>query len=152
MHTIPIPRAARSWRDRMRPQHTTEGEQAGAVTAELVVATPLLLLLVLLVVQFALWQHGLHVATAAAEEGERAARLEGGTAAAGAAKARDFLATLGPNLVIAPQVTAHRDQTTARVEIHATAEPLVPWLRLPIHAVAEGPVEVFTTPPAGGPP
>jgi len=136
----------------MRPQHTTEGEQAGAVTAELVVATPLLLLLVLLVVQFALWQHGLHVATAAAEEGERAARLEGGTAAAGAAKARDFLATLGPNLVIAPQVTAHRDQTTARVEIHATAEPLVPWLRLPIHAVAEGPVEVFTTPPAGGPP
>ncbi len=152
MHTIPIPRAARSWRDRMRPQHTTEGEQAGAVTAELVVATPLLLLLVLLVVQFALWQHGVHVATAAAEEGERAARLEGGTAAAGAAKARDFLATLGPNLVIAPQVTAHRDQTTARVEIHATAEPLVPWLRLPIHAVAEGPVEVFTTPPAGGPP
>ncbi len=143
MHTIPIPRAARSWRDRMRPQHTTEGEQAGAVTAELVVATPLLLLLVLLVVQFALWQHGLHVATAAAEEGERAARLEGGTAAAGAAKAREFLATLGPNLVVAPQVTAHRNQTTARVDIHATAEQLVPWLRLPIHAVAEGPVEVF---------
>jgi hypothetical protein len=114
------------------------------VTAELVVATPLLLLLVLLMVQFALWQHGLHVATAAAEEGERAARLEGGTAAVGAARTREFLATLGPNLVVAPQVTARRGPTTARVEIHATAEQLVPWLHLPIHAVAEGPVEVFT--------
>ncbi len=129
------------------------GRQTGAVTAELVVATPLLLLLVLLVVQFALWQHGLHVATAAAEEGERAARLEGGTAAAGAARSREFLATLGPNLVVAPRVTAHRDQATARIEIHATAEQLVPWLHLPIHAVAEGPVEIFTTAPAtGGPP
>jgi len=109
--------------------------------------------LVLLVVQFALWQHGLHVATAAAEEGERAARLEGGTAAAGAARSREFLATLGPNLVVAPRVTAHRDQATARIEIHATAEQLVPWLHLPIHAVAEGPVEIFTTAPAtGGPP
>ncbi len=126
--------------------------QTGAVAAELVVATPLLLLLVLLVVQFALWQHGLHVATAAAEEGERAARLEGGTAAAGAARTREFLATLGPNLVVAPKVTARRDQTTARVEVHATAERLVPWLHLPIHAVAEGPVEVFTPAPSGGPP
>jgi len=123
------------------------------VTAELVVATPLLLLLVLLVVQFALWQHGLHVATAAAEEGERAARLEGGTAAAGATRARDFLAQLGPSLVVAPRVTARRDQATARVEVRGTAEQLVPWLRLPIHAVAEGPVEVFRpAPPAGGPP
>jgi Flp pilus assembly protein TadG len=128
------------------------GRQTGAVTAELVVATPLLLLLVLLVVQFALWQHGLHVATAAAEEGERAARLEGGTAAAGAARTREFLATLGPNLVVGPRVTVQRSQTTARVEIHATAEQLVPWLHLPIHAVAEGPVEVFTAPAAGGPP
>jgi len=127
--------------------------QVGAVTAELVVATPLLLVLVLLVVQFALWQHGLHVATAAAEEGERAARLEGGTAAAGAARARQFLATLGPNVVVAPKITAQRGQTTARVEIHATAERLVPWLSLPIHAVAEGPLEQFTPAPGvGGPP
>jgi Flp pilus assembly protein TadG len=125
----------------------------GAVTAELVIATPLLLVLVLLVVQFALWQHGLHVATAAAEEGERAARLEGGTAAAGAARARQFLATLGPNVVVAPKITAQRGPATARVEIHATAQRLVPWLSLPIHAVAEGPLEQFSPAPgAGGPP
>ena len=152
MPTTATSRAGTRRRATTRPQHLVQEGQAGAVTAELVVATPLLLALVLLVVQFALWQHGLHVATAAAEEGERAARLEGGTAAAGAARARDFLATLGPSLVVAPQVTARRDQTTARVEIHATAEQLVPWLHLPIHAVAEGPIEVFQPPPAGGPP
>src|SRR6266542_3880567 len=152
MHATPRPSPGGCRRHPARPWRGAGDGQAGAVTAELVVATPLLLLLVLLVVQFALWQHGLHVATAAAEEGERAARLEGGTTAAGAARSREFLATLGPNLVVAPRVTVQRSQTTARVEIHATAEQLVPWLHLPIHAVAEGPVEVFTAPAAGGPP
>jgi Flp pilus assembly protein TadG len=130
------------------------GPQAGSATAELVIATPALLLMVMLVVQFALWQHGQHVATAAAEEGERAARLQGGTAEAGAARARQFLTELGPHLVVAPKVTARRDAATARVEVVGSAEPLVPWLRLPIHAVAQGPLEQFTpaVPAAGGPP
>ena len=71
MRPIPRPGRGSCWRATTRPQHTPDGGQAGAVAAELVVATPLLLVLVLLVVQFALWQHGVHVATAAAEEGER---------------------------------------------------------------------------------
>lgn len=120
--------------------------QAGGATAELVVATPLLLLLVLLVVQFALWQHGAHVATAAAQEGARAARLEGGSAAAGRAEAADFLATLAPTLVRDPRVTARRDLATARVEVRGTAEAVVPWLRLPIRAAVEAPVERFRAP------
>jgi Flp pilus assembly protein TadG len=120
--------------------------QAGGVVAELVVATPLLLLLVLLVVQFALWQHGAHVATAAAQEGARVARLEGGSAAAGRAEASDFLASLAPSLVRDPQVTARRDQFSARVEVAGTAEPVVPWLRLPIRAAVEAPVERFRPP------
>ena len=42
--------------------------QAGAVTAELVVATPLLLLLISLIVQYALFEHAEHVAQSAAED------------------------------------------------------------------------------------
>ena len=57
---------------------------------------------VLLVVQFALWQHAVHVAGAAAQEGARAARLEGGTAAAGQAEAEQFLARLGPGFARRP--------------------------------------------------
>ena len=135
-----------------RHSRTTRA-QAGSATAELAVAIPALLLMVMLVVQFALWQHGQHVATAAAEEGERAARLEGGTAEAGVARARQFLAELGSDLVVAPKVTVRRDAVTARVEVVGSAEPLVPWLHLPIRAVAEGPLEQFTPAPGGvGPP
>jgi Flp pilus assembly protein TadG len=128
---------------RFRGGRTAWPGQAGAATAELVVATPLLLLLVLLVVQFALWQHGANAATAAAQEGARAARLDGGSAAAGRAKAADFLHALAPTLVRGARVTARRDQATARVEVTGTAEAVVPGLRLPIRAVAEAPVERF---------
>src|SRR6266511_2499219 len=116
------------------------GRQTGAVTAELVVATPLLLLLVLLVVQFALWQHGLHVATAAAEEGERAARLEGGTAAAGAARARQFLATLGPNVVAARDAaraaSIARDPVSASRAAHAAATATLGQHRVTCHSLS----------------
>jgi Flp pilus assembly protein TadG len=135
---VTIPTAPRGPRARLARRG-----QVGGVTAELTVATPLLLTLVLLVVQVALWQHGQHVATAAAQEGARAARLESGTAAAGRARAQGFLAQLGPGLVVAPRITARRDQVTAHVEVTGTAAPVLPWPRLPIRAAAEGPVERF---------
>ena len=37
-------------------------DERGAVSAELVIATPLMLLLVMGVIQFALWQHAEHIA------------------------------------------------------------------------------------------
>ena len=120
----------------------SSGER-GAATAELVIATPLLLLLVLLVVQFALWQHAIHIADAAAQEGARAARLEGGTAADGAARARVFLAQLSPTILVHPDVVARRNADTARVEITGQALMVVPCLRLPVRSVSQGAVEVF---------
>ncbi len=115
----------------------------GAATAELVIATPLLLLLVLLVVQFALWQHAIHIADAAAQEGARAARLEGGTAADGTSHARVFLAQLSPTILVHPDVVARRNADTARVEITGQALTVVPGLRLPVRSVSQGAVEVF---------
>ncbi len=44
-------------------------EESGSATAELVIATPLLLLLILAIVQFALWEHATHVAQAVAQQG-----------------------------------------------------------------------------------
>ena len=120
--------------------------QAGAVTAELAVATPLLLLLVLGVIQFALWQHAEHVVTAAAQEGARAARVEGGTAAVGQARAEAFLAQLGGHVVLTPRVSAQRAAQTARVEVDGTAEAVIPFLHLPVRAVSAGPIEVFRPP------
>lgn len=117
--------------------------ERGAVSTELVVATPLLLLLVLLVVQFALWQHAAHVAGAAAQEGARSARLEGGSAAAGQARAEQFLSQLGRTVVIEPEVSVQRDLERARVEVRGYATAVVPFLRIPVRAASEGPLERF---------
>ena len=124
--------------------------EAGGATVELVLATPALLLLVMLIVQFALWQHAVHVAEAAAQEGARAARLEGGTREAGQRRAEAFLAALGPGVLAHPRVTAYRDRQTARVEVRGEAVTLVPGVRLPVRAASHAPVERFR--PAAEPP
>jgi Flp pilus assembly protein TadG len=67
----------------------------GSVSAELVIATPLLLLLLLTIVQFALWSHATHIAQAAAAQGLAAARVQDATAAQGSVAARHVLDQLG---------------------------------------------------------
>lgn len=119
------------------------GGQSGAVASQLVILTPVLMLLILTVFQFGVWQHAEHVAETAAQEGMAAARLEGGSQTAGADRARSVVATLGGSIVVNPQVTASRTAGEARVEVNGTAEPVVPFLQLPVHSVAQAPVERF---------
>ncbi len=120
-----------------------EFAERGAASTQLVLVMPLLLLMVMLILQFGLWYHGSHVAIAAAQEGARAARLEGSTAAAGEARARTFLAALGRDVVGEPVVVATRDAEVARVEVSGLSVAVVPGFRLPISAVSEGTVERF---------
>ena len=77
---------------------------AGAGAAELVIVTPLLMLLVLGVIQFALAEQAQHVAQAAATQALAAARVQDGTAAAGQAQAATVLSQLGGSLT-GPAVT-----------------------------------------------
>jgi Flp pilus assembly protein TadG len=125
-----------------RRQHR-HANQDGSATIEVVLATPVLLLLLLAIVQLALWQHAVHVADAAAQEGARAARLHGGTAAAGAAQTREFLAQLSPTILVHPHVSVRRNANTARVEVTGQALMLIPGLHLPVRAAAQGTVERF---------
>lgn len=127
----------------MAPDSRPPNPERGAVSAELVVATPLLLLLVLAIIQFALWQHAVHVADAAAQEGARSARLEGGSTAAGQARAEELLGRLGRTTVVEPQVTVRRDSERARVDVRGHAPSVLPFLRLPVLASSEGPLERF---------
>jgi Flp pilus assembly protein TadG len=80
-------------------------DQRGSVSTELVVVTPVLLLLVMLVVQFALWQHAQHIAQAAAQRGAETARVEGGSDAEGRVMTQAALAQLGGDLLSQPAVT-----------------------------------------------
>ena len=133
----------------LRRRLVPSASQDGSASAQLVIAVPALMSLIVLAVQFALWQHASAVTKAAAEEGVRAARLEGGTALDGEAEARSFLSQAGPRIVVTPEVSARRSPDEARVEVTGAAVTLLPWIRLPVHALAASPVEEYRAPRAG---
>ena len=120
-------------------------DDRGAGSAEIVVATPLLMVLILLVIQFGIWAHATHVAQATAEEALAAARVQGGTAAAGQQRASQVLAQIGSAVLTSPHVSVTRTATTTTVRITATAERVVPLpgLALPVTVTVTGPVERF---------
>lgn len=118
----------------------------GSAAVELVLLTPLLMVCVLVVVQFALWQHAQHVLLAAAQEGARAARAQGATAVDGRARAHDYIEQLGPDLVTAPVVEVDRGVDAVTVRIRGQAVSIVPGLPLMVTATSAGPVERFRAP------
>jgi Flp pilus assembly protein TadG len=120
------------------------------VSADIALAAPLLLLILLTIVQFALWSHATHVAQAAAAEGLSAARVDVGSSADGEARARDTIAQLGDGPLREVAVHVSRSAAQARVEVIGIAATVIPFLRLPVHAEAAGPVERFTPDTSGG--
>lgn len=115
--------------------------ESGAVAAELVIATPLLLLLILGVIQFALWEHATNLAEAAAQQGLSVARLQGETAQAGTAETQSVLAQLAAGVLAGPQVTATRTTATTTVVVSGHAESVIGIFSLPVRATAAGPTE-----------
>jgi len=122
------------------------GDERGSVSAELVVATPLLLLLIMSVVQFAIWEHATHVADAVAQQGLAVGRLQGGTAAAGKAEAQNVLNQLGSGVLVSPDITATKTAATTTVVVTGRAEGIVGLFSLPVKATAAGPSEAYTNP------
>ena len=116
-------------------------EDRGSASAELVIATPLLLLLILGVIQFALWQHATHVAEAAAQQGLAAGRVEGGTDATGRTETDAVLAQLG--VLSDSRVAINRTADMTTVTVTGEAPSVLPFVHLPVRAVARGPSERF---------
>ncbi len=121
------------------------GAERGSAAVELVLLTPLLMVCVLVVVQFALWQHARHVLLAAAQEGARAARAQGATAEDGRLRAQDYIVQLGPDLVTAPTIEVDRSLELVTVRIRGQAVNIVPGVPLRVTATSAGPVERFRT-------
>jgi Flp pilus assembly protein TadG len=115
----------------------------GAGAAEVVIAVPLLMLLILAIVQFAVWAHASEVAQATAEEALAAARVQGSSAAAGQQRAQQVLGQIGSAVLVSPQVAVTRTANSATVQISATAEQVIPFFRMPVHVTVTGPVERF---------
>jgi Flp pilus assembly protein TadG len=122
---------------RTAAQHRDEG----AASVELVLATPLLMVLLMAAVQFAIWQHAAHMARAAANEGVQTARAYGSSADAGKADTTTILTSLSSNVLKDPQVSASRTTTTASVTVAGRATPVIPGLSLPVTVTVTAPVE-----------
>jgi Flp pilus assembly protein TadG len=118
-------------------------DESGVATLEAVLVFPVLLLLLMIIFQFALWYNANELATAAAQDGARSARVVGGTAQTGIDRANTLLDESGRSLLLDRQVTAERDVVHARVEVRAVCIALVPGLHLTIDAVADSGTEQF---------
>jgi hypothetical protein len=143
-------------RPRRRSYAVTSGQvrrvlvgDRGAVSAELVIAIPLVLFMLLAIVQFALWSHATHIAQAAAAQGLAACRAQDGTAADGQASAQHLLDELGQGPLTAASIVANRTADSASIQITGTALAVIPLLHISVHAEAAGPAERFV-PIAGG--
>lgn len=122
-------------------------DDRGSATAQVVIMLPVAFLSFFLIVQFAMWSHATHIAQAAASQGLASARVHDGSAASGAAIARDVLAELSSGPLQGVDVRCERSSETALVRISGTAKQVVPFLSLPVHAEAAGPVERFVAMP-----
>lgn len=113
----------------------------GSASVELVLATPLLVLLLMAAVQFAIWQHASHMAQAAANEGVQTARAYGGSAAAGKADTTALLNELSGSVLHDTTVTVTRTATSATVTVTGRAESVIPGLSFPVTVTVTAPVE-----------
>ncbi|GAA4956756.1 hypothetical protein GCM10023224_48250 [Streptomonospora halophila] len=127
--------------------HTGRGDDRGSV--ELAVATPLMLVLVLLVVQAAVWAHADHVAATVARRGLEAARaVEGDGAQAQAEAAAD---SLGGTLLTHRSVVVERGPENVRVVVAAEVPSLIPGMTWPVRHELTGPAERFVGPEGAAP-
>ena len=133
----------REHRQRVRTRISTlrRASERGASVVEWVLLVPVLLLLILTIIQFALVWHAEQVAQAAASQALSAARIQGGTQGAGQAEAQHILDQVAGASLPTRQITVTRDATTASVRVTGTAESILPFFTLRIHAEAAGPVE-----------
>lgn len=123
-------------------------DERGAVTGELVLATPALLLFILLIAQFAIWEHATHIAQAAASQALSATRVLGGSDASGQVEADTVLTQLGLGPLHNARAIVNRGPQQSTVEVSGVAASVVPLLHLPVRARAVGPSERFVTPGA----
>ena len=119
--------------------------EAGLTSTEVAVLMPVVIALVLVPFQVALWWHAQQVAVAAAREAIDAAQVATATEADGVAAAHRLLDAAGN--INQPVVTVTRRAETVTVEVTGRAPRLLPGFDWQVTATAEAPVERFIPEP-----
>jgi Flp pilus assembly protein TadG len=115
------------------------------VVIEAVLVIPVIMVILLAVVQFALWSHASQVAQLAASEGDRAARSSGGGTATGISRAQSVLQGAGSDLESSSATAAMLPGEEVRLTVVGRALSILPGLSLPVSATVIGPVQEFRT-------
>jgi Flp pilus assembly protein TadG len=105
-----------------------------------------LMLVFLLMLQYAVRAHAHRIATAAAEEALAAASAYDGTIGGAEAVGDQYLDDLGPGLTNT-RVVVTRTPTTANATVSGDVDQLFPFLPVRISVHLQGPVEVFVEAP-----
>lgn len=128
----------------------------GSSAIELAILAPILLLLIWLGIQYALYYQGRQVALAAAQIGARVAREQAdavpGWSDRAQQDAESYYQGLGTK-VLGPGITAVAcisGQSTVQVTVTGQADSILLGLPLPIHETAGGPIECFRPDTNGG--
>jgi len=103
------------------------------------------MLLLLVLVQFALWAHAVQVVQMAASDGDRTARTWGGSVGQGAAQARSILSRPSSDVSSSSVIVTVLPGDLAEVSVTAHARSILPGLSLPVSATQVGPVQEFRT-------
>lgn len=114
---------------------------AGSASVEAVIATPVLMLLVLAIIQAGLILHANHMAQAAAHTAMEAARTELASGGDGAAAAEASLARNAAGVLEDQGVTVARGPETVTVTVTGNATRIIPLFDAPVEATVSGAVE-----------
>ena len=120
----------------------TRGD-GGYSVLEAAITLPVMLVLIMLVIQYALLWHGRHVAEAAARDGLRAARAWQATPADGEREGSTYMRQVAPNLLQHRHVVVTATADDVRVEVSAEVLPLLSFGSFPVREAASGPRERF---------
>jgi hypothetical protein len=119
--------------------------EEGLTSTELAVIMPVLIALVLVPFQIALWWHADQIADAAAREAVDAAQVATATEEDGIRAAEWFLDSAGN--ITEPEVTVTRTTESVSVEVTGRAPRLLPGFDWQVTARAAGPIERFIPEP-----
>ena len=111
----------------------------GSATTELVILTPLLVLLVLLTVQMAIYFHVAHVASAAASEGAAVGAGSRSDVDRAEAAAAEFAQSLGGRTARSPRAFVHDHLVTVEVDLELPV--IVPFFPRAVAREATEPLE-----------
>jgi hypothetical protein len=108
-----------------------------------VIVIPVVMLLLLVGVQFALWMHAVQVVQLAASEGDRSARSIGGGAATGVASAQAVVDGPGSDVSSSVISVAILPGDAELLRVSGTSTSVVPFLSFNVTASAVGPIQEF---------